>query len=282
MATKRDYYDVLGLDKSASGADIKSAYRKLALEWHPDKNKSPEAEAKFKEINQAYEVLSNPEKKKTYDQFGHAAFDPSAGGFAGRPGGPFTYTTSGQGINFEDLFGRTTGFSDPFEIFETFFGGAPFRQAPAKPHYSLKIDFLEAINGTQKTIVHQGKQHTIKIPAGADNGTRICFNNFDVSLEIKPHPIFKRDNTDIYLDHQIPFTLAVLGGNTSVPTLEGKDLKLKIRSGTQPSTVIRLSGQGVKHLHSHHRGDFYIRLIIHLPTRLSRQQKNLLKQFDQA
>src|SRR3990167_11130413 len=122
MATKRDYYDILGVSKSASDAELKSSYRKMAMQWHPDRNKSPEAETKFKEINEAYQVLSDPKKKSTYDQFGHAAFDPAAGGFGGQGGfrqqGPFQYYYSTSGD-----FG---GFSDPFEIFEQFFGGGGF------------------------------------------------------------------------------------------------------------------------------------------------------------
>jgi len=285
MTTKRDYYDILGLDKNASAAEIKSAYRKLALKWHPDKNENKkEAELKFKEINEAYEVLSNPEKKKTYDQFGHAAFDPSFGAnpfsHAGRQSGPFTYTytTSDPGISFEDLFGGS-GYSDPFQVFETFFGGAsPFGRRQTKPHYSLKIEFMEAVKGTEKTIVHQGKQHTIKIPPGADDGTRIRFNDFDVSINVKTHPKFKRNNYDVYLDQELPFTTAILGGTITIPTLD-KDLKLKIRPGTQPNTMIRLSGKGIKHLRSNRRGDFYVRFIVTLPQKLTRQQKQALKHF---
>lgn len=281
MTTKRDYYDILGVSKQSPAADIKSAYRKLAVKWHPDKNKNKkEAEEKFKEISEAYEVLSNSEKKKTYDQFGHAAFDPSMGANpysrAGHQSGPFTYSYSsgGQGINFEDLFGRS-GYSDPFQVFQDFFGG----RQQAKPHYSLKIEFMDAVHGIEKTIVHQGKQFTIKVPSGADDGTRIRFNEFDVSINVKTHPEFKRNNHDIYLDKKIPFTTAILGGTITVPTLDDKDLKLKIRPGTQPNTSIRLSGKGIKHLRSSRRGDFYIRLDITFPKRLTRAQKQALQHF---
>lgn len=288
MATKRDFYDILGVSKTASQAEIKSAYRKKALEFHPDRNKSPEAAEKFKEASSAYEVLSDPKKRQTYDQFGHAAFDPAAGagtggfnpfgGFSqsGRSG-PFTYTytTAGGpgGVEFD--------FSDPFDIFESFFGGNPFARGAQKPRYSLEIDFMEAVNGTQRTIVHQGKSHTIKVPAGADDGTRIRYQDFDVTINVKPHPQFKRDGADVIVDYEIPFTAAALGDTIEVPTLN-KSVKIKVRPGTQPGTIIRLRGQGITNLRTHHRGDVYVRLIINIPQNLNRDQKTLLKQLHQT
>jgi DnaJ-class molecular chaperone len=285
-ATKRDFYDVLGVDKKASTEEIKRAYRKLALQYHPDRNKEKDAAEKFKEINEAYEILSNPKKKQTYDQFGHAAFSARGGsayggGFGGQTRtykqGPFTYTysTSGGGSPFG-------GFSDPFEIFETFFGGAsPFRRAPQKPRYSLKISFMDSVKGTERKIVHQGKQHTIKIPAGVDDGTRIRFGEFDVSIDVQPDKTFRRDGYDLFIDYQIPFTLAALGGNVEVPTING-DLKIKIRPGTQPMTMVRLRGKGVPYLRGAGAGDLYIRLIIKIPQRLNRKQKKLLEEFKRA
>jgi DnaJ-class molecular chaperone len=285
MATKRDYYDILGVTKSSSSSDLKSAYRKLALKWHPDKNKEPGAEAKFKEINEAYEVLSNPDKKAKYDQFGHAAFDPSAGFGGGQGGqsyrqGPFTYTYS-TGGGFEDMFGGQQGFNDPFNIFESFFGGQnPFgSQFQQKPHYSLSIDFMEAVNGAEKTLVHQGKQYTVKIPAGADDGTRMRYSEFDVSLNVKHHKIFRCDGDDVFIYHEISFPLAILGGETTIPTLDG-DLLIKIRPGTQPSTTVRLSGKGMKHLRGSGRGDFYIKLKVMLPDKLSKRGRDLVQQLE--
>lgn len=289
MATKRDYYDVLGVSKTATAAELKSAYRKLALEWHPDKNKSPEAETKFKEINEAYQVLSDAQKKQKYDQFGHAAFDPSAGGGAGGPfggfqgQGPFTYSYSGG----QNPFGDMGGFSDPFEIFEQFFGGAgnPFgRRGPVKPHYSLRIPFMTAVTGGSETVTIDGKSHTIKIPAGADTGTHLRFTGFDITFEVQPHPDFKREGADVFVNHKVSFTQAILGGETEVKTLEGK-LKIKIRPGTQPGTMVRLTGKGITRINSFKkddRGDLYVRLIIDLPTKLSRHQKSLLEEFDKS
>lgn len=289
MATKRDYYEILGVTRSSTESEIKSAYRKLALQWHPDRNKDKGAEAKFKEINEAYEVLSNKEKKAKYDQFGHAAFDPSAGfggGFGGGQSyrsGPFTYTYSSGG-GFEDLFGgQGQGFQDPFNIFESFFGGSnPFgAQYRAKPHYSLTIEFMDAVHGVEKSFVHEGKTYTVKIPAGADDGTRIRYNEFDVSISVKDHKLFKREGSDVYLLHEIPFTLAILGGETTIPTLDG-DLTIKIRPGTQPSTTIRLSGKGIKHLRSSGHGDLYIKLKVMLPEKLTRKAKELVQQLATA
>ena len=287
MATTRDYYDILGLTKSASAAEIKSSYRKLALKWHPDRNKEKGAQEKFKEINEAYEILSNPEKKSKYDQFGHAAFGGGTGynpfGNAGGSGNPFSsYYTSGGNINFEDLFGGSGGFSDPFDIFSSFFGGnfngGPRR--PQKPHYTLKIDFDEAVHGAEKNIVHQGKRYTIKVPAGADDGTRIRYSDFDLSFDVRPSKIFEREGYNVIVNLEIPFTLAILGGETMVPTLND-DLKIKIRPGTQPETVIRLTGKGIKHLQGNQHGDLYIRFVIKFPTRISSKQKDLLRRFEE-
>jgi len=287
MTTTRDYYDILGVKKTATAAELKSAYRKLALQWHPDKNKSKEAEEKFKEINQAYEVLSDATKRAKYDQFGHAAFGGGAGynpfgqQASGNPFGGF-YSAGGN-INLEDLFGGGGGFSDPFDIFSSFFGGSSYggQRRQAKPHYTLKVSFMDAVKGTSKTIVHQGKQHEVNVPAGTDNGTRIRYNDFDVSFDVGTDKNFKREGYDVIVNHEIPFTLAILGGDTQVPTLEG-DLKVKVRPGTQPETVLRLTGKGVKHLQSNKHGDFYIRFVIKLPTRLSAKQKDLLNKFEEV
>ena len=292
MATTRDYYDVLGVEKKASAAELKKAYRKKALEFHPDRNKGKDSEAKFKEINEAYEILSNPQKKQSYDQFGHAAFQqggPGVGGFGGgaRTGraGPFTYTySSSAGGASGNPFGGADfgGFTDPFEIFESFFGGAsPFRRGPAKPHYSLKVDLPDAYKGIEKELVHQGKQYKIKIPPGADDGTRIRYTDFDVSVDVQPHNIFKRDGSDIIVDHEIPFTTAAIGSTEAIPTLDGK-VKIKIRPGTQPGSLIRLRGKGMPSLRGHVRGDQYIRLIITIPKSLTREQKDLLNKFDET
>lgn len=282
MSAKRDYYEVLGVSKTASAAEIKSAYRKLALKNHPDRNKEAGAEAKFKEINEAYQVLSDPKKKQTYDQFGHAAFDPSSGmgggqgpfggfgGFGGQTGGFnwSSYSSGGQGAEFD--------FGDPFEIFEQFFGGGFGGRAKRRPHYSLQIDFMEAVEGVTKDVEIEGKRQKIKVPAGANNGTRIRFTDFDVSIDVGTHSRFKRDGYDIFVDEKINFSTAALGGQIEVETLTGK-IKLKVRPGTPSHSLVRLRDEGVKHLQSRGRGDLYVRLIIDVPSKLDREQKSILE-----
>jgi len=293
MATKRDYYDVLGVSKDASIQEIKKAYRRLALQYHPDRNKSSGANEKFKEINEAYEVLSNAKKRQAYDQFGHAAFDPSAGGAPGGfPGGPFasgysrtyqrgpctyTYTTSGGQPGAKFNFG---GFSDPFEIFEQFFGGAsPFARASRIPRYGLTLSFMEAAKGCEKEVVVGGERKKIKIPAGVDDGSRIRFTNFYVTIDVLPDKVFQRDGVDVFVNQSLSLTTAILGGMVVVPTIDG-EVKLKIRAGTQPGTMVRLRGRGIPRLRGLGRGDQYVRLQVKIPTRLSRKQKELIKEFE--
>ena len=287
MVTKRDFYEVLGVGKTASAAEIKKAYRQLALKFHPDRNKEAGAAEKFKEISEAYEILSNPQKKQSYDQFGHAAFDPASGfgGFGGFGGGrttrqgPFTYTysTSGGGPGFG---GFGADFSDPFEIFESFFGGAsPFGRAARLPRYGVRIDLTEAYKGTTRRLIHQGKEYEVKIPAGAEDGTRIRFNDFYVTVEVKSDPRFKRDGADLFVDLPLTFSQAALGATVNVPTIDGS-VKLKIRPGTQPGTLVRLQAKGMPRLRFSGRGDEYVRLLVTIPSKLSRKQKELLRDFE--
>jgi len=281
MVTKRDFYEVLGVGKTASAAEIKKAYRQLALKFHPDRNKEAGAAEKFKEISEAYEILSNPQKKQNYDQFGHAAFDPASGFGGGRTTrqGPFTYTysTSGGGPGFG---GFGADFSDPFEIFESFFGGAsPFGRSARLPRYGARIDLTEAYKGTTRKLVHQGREYEVKIPAGAEDGTQIRFDNFYVTVEVKPDSRFRRDGSDLFVDQPISFTQAALGATVKVPTMDG-ELKLKIRPGTQPGTLFRLRGKGMPRLRFSGRGDQYVRLLVEVPSKLSRKQKDLLNEFE--
>ena len=282
----KDYYSVLGVSKSATADEIKKAYRKLALQYHPDRNKgNKEAESKFKEVTKAYEVLSDSGKRQTYDQFGEAAFEqggPGAGGPFGQGGfggfnqqGPFTYTYSSNGGNFD--FG---GFSDPFDIFEQFFGGAnPFSRAQRRPTYSLTISFMEAVNGTTKKVNLGGKTQTIKIPAGVDNGSTIRFGESNVVIEVEPHKRFQRQGYDIITNEEITFPQAALGEDLEVETVQG-NVKIKIPPGTQPETLIRLRGKGVKMLRGSAHGDHYVRIKITIPKNLTGHQKELLREFE--
>lgn len=287
MTTKNDYYDILGVSKSASSAEIKSAYRKKALEWHPDRHQGAdkeEAEKKFKEINEAYQILSDSNKKSAYDNYGHDAFapgggrgsNPFAGGFGGQQG-PFTYTWSTG--NGQSPFGNMD-FGDPFDIFESFFGGgSPFRQSRQVPRYSIKLTFMEAVNGVSKEIAIDGKKRKIKIPAGVDEGSRINFGDFMLSINVSPHEIFDRDGDDIYVKITLPFSLAALGGTIEAPTIDGKNVKLKIRAGTQSGTMIRLRGKGASNPHHGGHGDEYVRLNVVIPAKLSRNQKSLVEEM---
>ncbi len=284
-----DYYEVLGVSKNASVSEIKAAYRKQALKWHPDRNKSPEANKRFKEINKAFEVLSDPKKREVYDQYGEAAFE--RGDFSGaRPQGytyrqgPFTYTYTtnfgGEGSPFEGFdFG---GFSDPFEIFEQFFGfQSPFssaRRRPKREVYEIELSFDEAVHGTKKETVVKGSHKTIKIPAGVDTGTRIRFSDFDVRVRVRPHPYFKREGQDVYFEKEISYPLAVLGGVVEVPTVEAS-VKLKVRPGTQSGTVIRLRGQGIVYPQTSRRGDQYVIFKIKVPEKVSLKGKKLLEEL---
>jgi DnaJ-class molecular chaperone len=294
MATNNDYYQILGVSNSASADEIKRAYRKLALQYHPDRNKTKEAEEKFKEVTKAYEVLGDPQKRQTYDQFGAAAFESGAAGagaggpfggfggqgpFGGAQGGqsgqygPFTYTYSTQGGDFG-------GFTDPFEIFEQFFGGAsPFGQRVRRPVYSLTISFDDAVKGAEKQVTINGKQQKIKIPPGVDSGSRIRFGDYDVIIDVIPDKHFHREGADIITDEEISFSQAAIGDEIPVKTVQG-EVKLRIPSGTQPSTMFRLRGHGVSHVRGTGKGDHYVRVKVTIPKSLTRRQKELLEEFE--
>jgi len=292
MSAKSDYYEVLGVSKNASAQEVKSAYRKQALNWHPDRHKDDkeEAEKRFKEINEAYQILSDTQKRSAYDQFGHQAFAPGGGfrGAGGFPGagpfsqggryGPFSYTyTTTQGNGDNPFVGFD--FGDPFEIFEQFFGGGnPFHQARSTPRYSITLEFMEAVKGVEKEVEVGGKKRKIKIPAGVDEGLRINFGDFLLSIDIKPHKVFQRQGSDIYVNMGIQFSLAVAGGEIKVPTIDG-DIKIRIRPGTQSGTMIRLREKGVPIIRGRGRGDEYVRINILVPDKLTRKQKEVLEEL---
>lgn len=289
-----DYYQTLGVSKTATAQELKSAYRKKAMEFHPDRNKTKEAEVKFKEVSKAYEVLSDAQKRQTYDQFGAAAFEqggPSGqgayggaggpfGGFGQQSGrqGPFTYSYSSGGDS-----GDFGGFSDPFDIFEQFFGGGnPFgaqQQRQRRQAYSLTISFMDAVKGAQKKVTINNKAQTIKIPAGVDNGSRIRFSEYDIVISVTPDKTFQREGSDIIVEKEISFAQAATGGEVDVNAIDGS-LKIRIPAGTQPETLIRLRGKGVPHVRGSGRGDEYVRVKIRVPKNLTGRQKELLQEFE--
>lgn len=280
-----DYYELLGLKKGATDAEIKAAYRKQALQWHPDRNKAPEASTKFKEINKAYEVLSDTQKRQMYDQYGKDGFERGGFGSHSRGAGqqqqgPFSYTysSSGGGNPFE---GVDFGGGDPFDIFEQFFGfgGAQSgRQRKRRDIYQMELSFQEAIHGVAKETVIKGKNHTIKIPAGVDDGMKIRFDDFDVLVRVRPDARFRREGQDVYVEKKISFPLAALGGELEVETLEGM-VKLRVRPGTKSGTTVRLRSHGIVYPQQSHKGDLYIIYVIEVPERMSSKSKKLLEEL---
>ncbi len=280
MADKRDYYEVLGVPKSAGADELKKPYRSKARKHHPDVDKSPGAEEKFKEINEAYQVLSDPQKKSAYDQYGHAAFQQGgmggAGGpFGGQQGGYQTYSWSSGGA--QD-FG---GFSDPFDIFESFFGGqSPFGRQARLPRYAIRITFEEAIKGVEKQVEIEGKKQKIKIPPGVDTGTEIKFSNFIIVCEVTQSSKFQRRAYDVISEKEISYSQTALGTIAEIETVDGP-VKIRIPSGTQPGTQIRLRGKGIKHVSGRGQGDHYVIIRVKVPNKLNRDQKRLLEELEE-
>jgi DnaJ-class molecular chaperone len=306
--TKRDYYAVLGVSRSASEKDIKTAYRKLARKHHPDVNPGDnKSEAKFKEIGEAYSVLSDPEKRKKYDRWGHdwekiEQAQAAGAGYRGRPGSTsYTWSSSGNapgGFNFEseDLGG----------LFEQLFGRAAgdrtrVRSAPRKGQdieQAVEITLEEAFNGTQRTFTIQDSQTgeirtvEVKIPAGAAEGLRVRIaakgqpgvggaTNGDLYLivSIKAHTLFEREGDDLRVKVPTPLYTAVLGGEVMVPTPKGTQLALKVPPETANGQRIRLAGQGMPHLNATGRGDLFAEITVQLPRNLTNHEKELFAEL---
>ncbi len=308
--SKRDYYEVLGLDRGASLDEIKKAYRKLARKFHPDLNPGDSAaEEKFKEVSEANEILTDPEKKKTYDQFGHAAFEGGMGG----PGGGYsgfgnrTWTRHGgtgggfEGFDFSNFSdgGSFNSFSDIFS--DLFSGGGQRRTYSRRPrkgediYYTMNIDFLAAVKGTTATIsirTGKGNEHlNVTIPSGVNNGSKVRLKgkghpgvsngpNGDLFIitEINPHSFFRREGDDIYVDVPLTITEASLGTQVKIPTVDGSS-KLTIPQGTQGGQKLRLKGKGVPHLKGSGRGDMFTVIKIVVPKKISDDAKQLLMDF---
>ncbi len=307
-----DYYQVLGVDKKASAEEIKKAYRKLAVKWHPDKNPNNKAaaEEKFKKISEAYAVLSDQEKRQNYDNFGSAdqfrqqysqedifrGFDLDeilrSFGFGGaRGGGRTNFRTGRRGDGFQN-------YDDPFSgLFSN--GGRQYTNMAQKgqdSEYILSISLEESVIGADKKISLQIENRiediAVKIPAGISSGKKLRlpgkglsgYNggpNGDLYLNISvlPHPIFSRDGNDLYIEKTIKFSQAALGTIIDVPTIDGTIKRLKIAPGTQNNTKIRMKGFGVPGLKGSSKGDQYVKINIEVPKRLNEKQIKLIEQL---
>jgi curved DNA-binding protein len=274
----RDYYQVLGVNRNAAAKEIKQAYRRLARKYHPDVNPGDKsAEAKFKEINEAYEVLSDPEKRRKYDQFGAQWQYADQFAKAGRQGRPFQDFGRGR-VTFDS--------EDVGGIFDSILRDFGIGQARARPKRRQKLEspievsLEEAYQGTSRVVEIDGRRLEVKIPPGVDNGSKIRIPGKEAGdevylvISVKPHQRFQRKEDDLYVDVSLPLTDAILGGEAEVPTIKGK-LALKIPSETQNGRVFRLAGQGMPHLNKPGKGDLLARVHVVLPTNLSQREKEL-------
>lgn len=290
---KRDYYEVLGVSKNASDDEIKKAYRKLAIKYHPDKNPgNKEAEAKFKEINEAHDVLSDKQKRARYDQFGHAGVGGASGNpFAG--GNPFgnngNFNFNGQTFNFD--FGGG-GFEDILGSIFGFGGGARRVRRGADYQTSVTLTFEEAIFGTTKTVSVNGSDIKVKIPAGIDDGMSIRLNgkggeppegstewgDLYVRIRVKPHKTLTREGAIILSEKVVSMVDAALGCEVEVETVDGP-VTMRVPAGTQSGTPFKLSGHGVPFRNDGDRGPHIVTIIVETPKNLSKKQKELLEEF---
>jgi curved DNA-binding protein len=297
---ENDYYKILGVEKNASSADIKKAYRKLAMKYHPDHAKDDKsAEEKFKKISEAYAVLSDDEKRKQYDTFGSADFKQR-----------YSQEDIFRNFDFGDIFkefgfgGR--GFSTGDGGFRFTFGGggSPFggrsaRQPAPKGSdlvYELPLTVGEVAGGVNKTISfqHQGRTQSIsvKIPKGMISGKKLRLGgkgepspyggapgDLYIKSLVMEDPTFTVENYDLLVNREIKLTQAVLGTQISVPTVEGKELTLKIPPGIRHKTKMRLAGHGLPHMKGHGRGDLYVVVLVNMPSHLTSEQKKLMAQL---
>jgi curved DNA-binding protein len=300
MAT-RDYYEILGVNKSASDEEIKRAYRKLAMKYHPDKNPNKkDAEERFKEINEAYAVLSDKEKRKQYETFGKEGFhqrftqedifrgfdfdDILSGLFGGRGRREFRYGGRG-GSDFGDLFTGQGTYQD-------------MSRRPQKGEdilYELSISLEEAVLGGEKRISYRknGKveEVSVRIPKGIETGKKLRLSgkgmegrkggpsgDLYLQISVREHPIFIREGDDLIMEKEVNFSEAALGTTIEVPTLEGTK-KVKIPPGTQSHTKMRLKGLGIPHFQKEGRGDEYVKVIVRVPKRVNDKSKKLIEEL---
>jgi curved DNA-binding protein len=291
----KDYYKILGVERNAGEDDIRKAYRKLAMQYHPDRNPNDkQAEERFKEINEAYQVLSDSQKRAHYDRLGS---DYSNWQRRGAPGdfnwdqyGGFPGGVRVEYGDIDDLFGSAGGFSD---FFRTIFGrgaegagaGTRTRQQPQGYQQELEITLEEAFNGTTRLLQSDGKQKQVRIPPGVRTGSKVRVagagpNGLDLYLivDVKDDPRFERRGNDLHTTATVNVFTAILGGEAEVETLSGK-VKLNVPAGTQPEQVFRLAGRGMPSVkNASEKGDLYVRLKVQIPKYLSPKQRELLEE----
>ncbi|MBW2604971.1 MAG: DnaJ domain-containing protein [Deltaproteobacteria bacterium] len=298
--TETDYYKILGVNKTASENEIKKAYRKLAMKYHPDHTKGDKsAEETFKKISEAYAVLSEKEKRKQYDTFGSAGFQQR-----------YSQEDIFKGFDFESILGEMFGGSGRFSgggkgrRFSSN-GGGPFggyqKQHQAHPkgsdlEYELPLTLEEVAAGAQKIVSfqHKGRSEkiTVKIPKGMVSGKKLRIagkgepspyggpaGDLYIKSKVLDHSIYDIQAQDLYINRGIKLSEAILGTNISVPTLSGKELKLKIPAGTKHKTKMRLSGHGFPHMNGKGQGDLYVRIDVDMPKRLTKKQKVLIEKL---
>lgn len=280
--TDRDYYQLLGVNRNATEKEIKQAYRRLARKYHPDVNPGDKsAEAKFKEINEAYEVLSNAEKRRKYDRFGPQWQHADQFAQAGFGGKPFTDFGPG-GFSFVDSSGE--GLGGIFDnILRDFAFGHKTRPRRARAlEQPIEVSLEEAYHGSTRVIEINGRRLEVKIPPGVGDGSKIHIpgDRADLYLviSVKPHPRFERKGDDLHVEVPVPLIDAILGGEVEVLTIKGK-LALKIPAETQNGKVFRLAGQGMPRLNNSGRGDLLAKVHIILPTKLSPREKELFQEL---
>lgn len=307
-----DYYKVLGLDRSATQADIRKAYRRLAKQYHPDvNNHDPQAQARFQEINEANEVLGDPEKRKKYDEYGehwtHAEeYEAQRKQYEQQYGNQSTYSDfMGGGFggfnfggfgDFTRSEGNTGGFSD---FFEQLFGGARRRSQSSRhgQDYEAELNLtLRDVTTTHKQVISIGdKSLRVTIPAGVHDGQRLKLRGHGgeaaeggtrgdlyITFRIAPDAVFTRQGDDLYTTVPISLTTAVLGGNVALTTLMGETLRLKVSAGTQPDTKVRLKGKGMPvYKKTNERGDLIVTYSLIIPTTLTSEQKELFERLQQ-